>query len=158
VYETVVTVIGNVVDHPRMRRTEKGTEVAGFRIGSTARWFDREINQWVDGAKLFVSVTCWRQLGVNVVDSVRRGDPVVVSGRLSTREYEKDGQKRSAFELEATTVGHDLSRGSAIFHRLRQDTMATFEVQEEEEPGPPALRVVPDLDVPAYEPALAAAT
>jgi single-strand DNA-binding protein len=153
--ETTVTVVGNVVDNPRMRRTDKGTDVASFRVGSTARWFDRETGQWVDGAKLFVAVSCWRQLAVNVVDSVRRGDPILVSGRLSTREYEKDGQKRSSFELEANAVGHDMSRGRSVFQRTRSDTMATFEVSDDDdqEPAPPELRVVPDV-----EPELVAAT
>ena len=129
-YETVVTIVGNVVDNPRMRRTERGADVASFRLGSTARRFDRETGQWVDGNKVFVSVSCWRQLALNAVDSLRRGDPVVVSGRLSTREYEKDGQRRSSFELEANALGHDLSRGTTVFSRTRHDSMPTFEVVE----------------------------
>jgi single-strand DNA-binding protein len=128
VNETLVTIVGNVVDNPRMRRTEKGMDVASFRIGSTARKLDRETGQWVDGNKLFVSVSCWRQLAMNAVDSLRRGDPVVVSGRLSTREYEKDGQKRSSFELEANALGHDLSRGTTVFNRTRHESLPTFEV------------------------------
>ncbi len=127
-YETIVTIIGNVVDNPKMRRTEKGADVASFRVGSTARKMDRESGQWVDGNKLFVSVSCWRQLALNAVDSLRRGDPVVVSGRLSTREYEKDGQRRASFELEANALGHDLSRGTTVFNRTRHESMPTFEV------------------------------
>jgi len=127
-YETQVTIVGNVVDNPRMRRTEGGADVASFRIGSTARRKDRQSGEWVDGNKLFVSVSCWRQLALNAVDSLRRGDPVVVSGRLCTREYEKDGQKRSSFELEANALGHDLSRGTSVFSRTRFESMPTFEV------------------------------
>lgn len=159
-----MTVVGNVVDNPRMRRTDKGVDVASFRIGSTARWVDRESGQWIDGPKLFVSVSCWRQLAVNVVDSVRRGDPIVVSGRLSTREYEKDGQKRVAFEVDAHSVGHDLARGKTVFQRAHQDVMPTFEVaddESEEDPGQPGLRIVrdPEADSEAeVEPRLAAAT
>ena len=131
-YETLVTVIGNITENPRMRRTEHGTDVASFRIASTARRKDRETGEWVDGNKLYVSVSCWRQLAVNVVDSLRKGDPVVVSGRLSTREYEKDGQRRSSFELEANALGHDLTKGTTVFHRTRQDAPPTFEVIDEE--------------------------
>lgn len=139
--ETSVTIVGNVVDNPRMRRTEKGADVASFRIGSTARRLDRESGQWVDGPRLFVSVSCWRQLATNAVDSLRRGDPVVVNGRLSTREYEKDGQKRSSFELEAYALGHDLARGTTVFNRTRYESAPTFEVVEGgggvDEPGDP---------------------
>jgi single-strand DNA-binding protein len=150
VYETMVTIVGNVVDNPRMRRTERGADVASFRLGSTARRLDRDSGQWVDGNKLFVSVSCWRQLAVNAMDSLRRGDPVVVSGRLSTREYEKDGQKRSSFELEASALGHDLSRGTTVFSRTRSEPMPVFEVVgppggEETEPAGPQERAAQRL-------------
>jgi single-strand DNA-binding protein len=147
VYETLVTVVGNVMDNPRMRRTEQGTDVASFRIASTARRKDRETGDWVDGNKLYVSVSCWRQLALNAVDSLRKGDPVVISGRLSTREYEKDGQRRSSFELEANALGHDLSRGTTVFHRVRAEPAATFEVIEEE-PGADRSLVEPPAEAP----------
>jgi single-strand DNA-binding protein len=115
--ETQVTVVGNVVDDPRLRRTEGGVEVAGFRIASTSRRYDREAGRWADSGSLFLQVSCWRTLGVNVVDSLRKGDPVLVVGRLSTRTYERDGQVRSSYELEATAVGPDLARGTARFER-----------------------------------------
>src|SRR5262249_32012849 len=95
---------------------------------STARKVDRASGEWVDGNKLFLAVSCWRQLAVNTVDSLRRGDPVLISGRLSTREYEKDGQRRVSYELEATAVGHDLSRGTAVFSRTGPDALPTVEV------------------------------
>ena len=62
-------------------------------------------------------MTCWRELAGNAAASLRRGDPVIVSGKLSTRTYEKDGQTRSVCELEALAVGPDLARGTAVFRR-----------------------------------------
>lgn len=115
--ETTVTLVGNLVDDPRMRTTEGGIEVTGFRVASTARRFDRETRRWIDSASLFLSVTCWRSLAGNAVASLRKGDPVVVTGRLSTRTYEKDGQTRSVCELEALAIGPDLARGTAVFRR-----------------------------------------
>jgi single-strand DNA-binding protein len=120
--ETTVTLVGNLVDDPRMRVTDAGTEVASFRVASTPRRFDKAEQRWVDGTSLFLSVTCWRQLAVNATTSLRRGDPVVVTGRLSTRTYEKDGQSRSVVEMEAQAVGPDLSRGTTVFTRtVRSD-------------------------------------
>ena len=115
--ETSVTVVGNLVDDPKLRRTEGGVDVAGFRVASTSRRFDRDAERWVDSASLFLSVTCWRSLAGNAVASLRKGDPVVVHGRLSTRTYEKDGQVRSTCELEAVALGPDLARGTAVFRR-----------------------------------------
>ncbi len=115
--ETSVTLVGNLVDDPRLRTTESGVDVAGFRVASTTRRWDRAAGRWSDGGSLFLSVTCWRALAGNAVASLRKGDPVVVTGRLSTRTYEKDGQTRSTCELEAVAIGPDLARGTAVFRR-----------------------------------------
>jgi single-strand DNA-binding protein len=117
--ETLITVIGNVVDTPQRRRTEQGHSVASFRIASTQRRFDRNDGQWVDGDSLYLKVTCWRALADNVDRSVVQGDPIVVTGRLYTRTYEVEGQRRAAFELEAHALGLDLSRGVADFTRTK---------------------------------------
>jgi single-strand DNA-binding protein len=115
--ETFVTVVGNLVDDPKLRTIEAGKDVASFRIASTSRRFDRESQRWVDSGQLFLGVSCWRELAGNAAASLRKGDPVIVSGKLSTRTYEKDGQTRSVCELEALAVGPDLARGTAVFRR-----------------------------------------
>ena len=117
VNETMVTVVGNLVDDPRLRTLDSGREVAGFRVASTSRRWDRDTEQYVDSGQLFLSVSCWRALAGNVSQSLRKGDPVVLTGKLTTRTYEKDGQNRTAVELEAYAVGPDLGRGTAVFHR-----------------------------------------
>lgn len=116
-YETTLTIVGNLVDDPRVRNTESGIEVTGFRVASTSRRKDRDTNQWVDGQSVFINVSCWRDLGSNVAVSLHKGDPVVVHGRLYTRRYEINGEPRTAFELEAQAVGPDLARGTAQFQR-----------------------------------------
>ena len=115
--ETIVTVVGNLVDDHTLRTIEAGQHVAGFRVASTSRRFDRDSGRWVDSGQLFLGVSCWRELGDNVAESLRKGDPVIISGKLSTRTYEKDGQSRSVCELEALAVGPDLARGTAVFRR-----------------------------------------
>jgi single-strand DNA-binding protein len=115
--ETFVTVVGNLVEDPKLRTTEAGQDVASFRIASTSRRFDRDSQRWIDSAQLFLGVTCWRALAGNATASLRKGDPVVVTGKLTTRTYEKDGQSRSVCELEALAIGPDLARGTAVFRR-----------------------------------------
>jgi single-strand DNA-binding protein len=125
--ETTITVVGNLVDDPRLRTTEGGVEVTGFRVASTARRFDRDTAKWIDSGSVFLGVSCWRALGVNVVASLRKGDPVVVHGRLYTRQYERDGQLRSSYELDALAVGPDLARGTASFQRVARGAVpATY--------------------------------
>jgi single-strand DNA-binding protein len=120
-----MTIAGNVVDTPKLRRTKSGHFVANFRVASTPRRFDRESNSWVDGATLFVTVTCWRAMGENVAQSLRKGQPVVVQGRYCQREYERDETLRTTYELEAIAIGHDLSRGIATFERVSRPALTT---------------------------------
>ena len=116
--DTVMTIVGNLVDEPRLRVTKNGHSVANFRVASTSRRYDAEQSKWVDNGTLFVTVTCWRSLGENVFNSLHKGQPVVVSGRYYMREYTVDEATRTSYELEATAVGHDLTRGVAEFRRV----------------------------------------
>jgi single-strand DNA-binding protein len=116
----MITIVGNVVDTPRRRQTKNGFEVTNFRVASTSRRFDREQEKFVDNSTLYVNVTCWRQMGVNVDDSIRKGQPVLVYGRYYMREYKVEEQLRSSYELEAVAVGHDLARGTSLFTRVYQ--------------------------------------
>ena len=108
--ETWVTVVGNVASDVSWRRTPNGAEVANFRLMSSERRFEAESGSWEDGLRLAVRVNCWRRLGENVRACVTKGDPVVVRGKLTTREFEVDGVRRSSTEIEARAVGLDLAR------------------------------------------------
>ena len=103
--ETLLTVVGNVVDAPSRRALESGVSVTTFRVASTNRRFDKGEQRWTDGDPLYLRVTCWRQLADNTARSLSKGDPVMVTGRLFTRLYEVDGQRRASYELEASAVG-----------------------------------------------------
>ncbi|MGW3809092.1 single-stranded DNA-binding protein [Micromonospora sp. NPDC005113] len=120
---------------PEWRRTtQSNTLVANFKVASTARRLDRDSGRWVDGNSLRVRVNCWRKLAEGVAASVMVGDPVVVCGRLYTRDWTDDaGNHRTLYELEAVAVGHDLSRGRARFLRNRPSmTTSTTEDAEAE--------------------------
>ncbi|WP_327645953.1 single-stranded DNA-binding protein [Micromonospora zamorensis] len=134
-FDTYVTIVGNVLTTPEWRRTtQSNTLVANFKVASTARRLDRDSGRWVDGNSLRVRVNCWRKLAEGVAASVMVGDPVVVCGRLYTRDWTDDaGNHRTLYELEAVAVGHDLSRGRARFLRNRPSvTTSTVEDAEAE--------------------------
>ena len=104
--ETVITVVGNLVDDPELRFTPSGAAVANFRVASTPRTFDKQTNEWKDGDALFLSCSVWRQAAENVAESLQRGMRVVVQGRLKSRQYEtREGEKRTVFEIEVDEVG-----------------------------------------------------
>ncbi|MFF0385145.1 single-stranded DNA-binding protein [Streptomyces sp. NPDC004286] len=112
--ETVITVIGNLVDDPELRFTPSGAAVAKFRVASTPRTFDRQTNEWKDGESLFLTCSVWRQAAENVAESLQRGMRVVVQGRLKQRSYEdREGVKRTVYELDVEEVGPSLRNATA---------------------------------------------
>jgi single-strand DNA-binding protein len=112
--ETTITVVGNLVDDPELRFTPSGIAVAKFRIASTPRAFDRQTNEWKDGESLFLTCSVWRQAAENVAESLQRGMRAIVQGRLKQRSYEdREGVKRTVFELDADEVGPALSNATA---------------------------------------------
>ncbi|RZT80654.1 single-strand DNA-binding protein [Micromonospora violae] len=147
-FDTYVTIVGNVLTTPAWRRTtQSSTLVANFKVASTARRLDRDSGRWVDGNSLRVRVNCWRKLAEGVAASVMVGDPVVVCGRLYTRDWTDDaGNHRTLYELEAVAVGHDLSRGRARFLRNRPST-TTSTVEDAEAES--RVRGEPTEPVPA---------
>ncbi|WP_030160645.1 single-stranded DNA-binding protein [Glycomyces sp. NRRL B-16210] len=116
--ETVITVIGNLVDDPELRYTPSGAAVAKFRIASTPRTFDRESNQWKDGEALFLTCSVWRQYAENVAESLSRGTRVIVQGKLKQRSYEtREGEKRTVYELDVEEVGPALRFATAKLNK-----------------------------------------
>jgi len=133
-FDTQITVCGNVLAPPEWRRTTTTNQLAAsFRVASTSRRWDKINNEWIDGQSLRVRVTCWRRLAEGVVQSVKVGDPVIVMGRLYTRDWiDEQGVRRVLYELDAMSVGHDLSRGTSEFTRTRS-AMSTSVIEDEEE-------------------------
>jgi single-strand DNA-binding protein len=133
-FDTTVCLVGNVMTSPEWRRTSAtNTYVAAFRFASTSRRFDKATNRWVDGDSLRVKVACWRTMGENVVESVQVGDPLVVFGRLYSRDWvDSEEHRRTSYELDAIAIGHDLSRGVSKFARRRVAVVGTVEDRESE--------------------------
>ena len=112
--DTVITLVGNLVDDPELRFTPSGAAVAKFRIASTPRYMDRQTNEWKDGESLFLTCNVWRQAAENAAESLQRGMRVIVQGRLKQRSYEtKEGEKRTVFEVEVDEVGPSLRNATA---------------------------------------------
>lgn len=113
--ETIVTIQGWVASVP-MAREVNGTPVLNFRVGCTPRHLNRSSGQWVDSETQWYGVSAWRRLAENGGRSLRQGDAVVVHGRLSHRTYvNKSNVEVLTVEIDAFTIGHDLSRGTASF-------------------------------------------
>lgn len=117
-HDAPVYLSGFMVNDPKFKKVGDDVSSVKLRIAYTARWRNRETGEWADGATTFVNVQCWRQLADNVATCLRKGEPVLVMGRLRIRSYnDAEGKTRSSVEIEANSVGHDLTRGTAHFSR-----------------------------------------
>ena len=114
-----ITVRGYVTAEPRLWQTAKAhSSVASVRVGSTPRRLNRETGEWEDGETSYYTVKCWRRLAENVHGSLRKGDMIIVRGKIYTRTWLDDQQRpRTEVQIEADSIGHDLSFGWSRFNR-----------------------------------------
>jgi len=105
--QNACSLIGNLGDDPELRYTPNGQAVANFSMAVTQKFGEKEETTWV-------KVVCWRDLAENVSESLRKGNRVMVIGRIQVRQWEtEDGQKRSAMEVNAEAVGPELRWATA---------------------------------------------
>jgi len=116
--DLTMTLVGWVGTEPKRYTGGTGTPFTSFRMASTRRWFDARQGAWVEGRTEWFTVKVWRQAAINVAESLRKSDPVVVHGRLATEEWDgQEGGTRTSLVLEASAIGPDLTFGSARFSR-----------------------------------------
>ena len=102
------TITGNLTAAPELRFTPSGAAVANFTVADTPRRFNKQSNEWEDaGETLFVRCAIWREEAEAIAEGFDKGQKVTVTGKLKQRSYEKDGQKRTVYEMDAESVaGH----------------------------------------------------
>ena len=131
-----ITLTGLVATTPRHLVTSEGLPITSFRLASTQRRYDRGAQKWIDGETNWFTITAFRQLAVNVVGSVNKGQRIVVSGKLRVRDWESGDRAGTTVEVDADALGHDLSWGTSVFTRSVASTVAN------------------DADLPADRPAV----
>ena len=106
--ESIITVVGNLTGDPELRYVSSGTPVASFTVASTPRTLNRQTQQWEDGEAMFIRCSVWREYGENVAESLSKGMRVLVTGRLTVRSYEYNGQQRTSLEMQVDEIGPSL--------------------------------------------------
>jgi single-strand DNA-binding protein len=134
-----VTIVGRAGTHPQLSVGLTGDRVS-FRVVATERRFDRVADDWVDGDEFGVTVVCWRTMATAALNTVRKGDPVVIVGRIITRRFERDGVTQYFTEVKADFIGLDVAKAGTRF------TRNPLEPRPAEEPTGSQGR--PDLDAP----------
>ncbi|MEN9962123.1 MAG: hypothetical protein RIS66_536 [Actinomycetota bacterium] len=113
----LISVAGLVATTPRHLVTQDGLPITSFRLASSQRRFDRSQNKWIDGETNWFTVTGFRQLAINSSTSVSKGDRILVAGKLRVRDWDNGERAGTSVEIEAESIGHDLSWGCAVFTR-----------------------------------------
>jgi single-strand DNA-binding protein len=133
--ENTITLRGFVTAEPKLwQPTPTHTPVTEIRVGSTPRRLNRTTGEWEDGETSYYTVKCWRRLAVNVRSSLRKGDMVIVRGKFVTRTWVDDQQRtRMQLQVEADSVGHDLSFGWSHFNRGANTSWGTAREQADGE-------------------------
>jgi single-strand DNA-binding protein len=117
--EMNLTVVGTLTGDPELKFLASGKAVANFTIAQNPRVKDG--NEWKDGDPTFIRCNAWEGMAENVVESLHKGDRVIVQGGLYSRSWEdKEGNKRSALELRIEAVGPDLRYATAAVTKIRK--------------------------------------
>lgn len=119
--QAMVTINGYVGGEPVAFGKEGGAAACSFRLGCTRSYYDAKAGAWKEGVTTWGTVKAFRTLASNILQSVHKGDPVMVCGALQTEQWTQDGAERSRLVIEAQTVGHDLTRGIGMFQRQRRE-------------------------------------
>jgi len=138
-----ITITGLIATTPRHVVTSEGLPITSFRLASSQRRFDKAAEKWVDASTNWYTVTSFRQLAVNAVPSLGKGDRIVVSGRVRVRDWQTDDRTGTTVEIEAETIGHDLFWGTAQYTRTAGSNDSTTEPDDDD---------TADDEVPVAEP------
>jgi single-strand DNA-binding protein len=144
----IITLTGVVATIPRVITTAEGLAITSFRLASSQRRFDRSQEKWVEGDTNWYTITTFRQLAANTSVSVKKGERLVVTGRLRIREWESGEKRGINIDVEAEAIGHDLTWGTAAFSRNMSstsvDTSQSQSAPTEGFPTEAELAAVPD--------------
>ncbi len=121
-----ITVCGIVATEPRHLVTDTGIAISSMRLASPSRRWDRSTSSWTNGATNWYTVTAFRSLAANVHKSLKKGDRIVVTGRVRIRTWEREGRGGTSVEIDAEGIGHDLAWGISNWIRVpRHSTEST---------------------------------
>lgn len=147
--DLTITVTGWVATEPRHVVGPTGTRLTSFRLASTSRYFDRDKGEWADGNTEWFTVRTFRSAAITVKNSVEKGQPVIVTGRLRSHQWDAEAGPRTDLIIDASSVGHDLTKGVATFTRATGDASLGVEQDAEVDDEGASSSAPPVLDAEA---------
>jgi single-strand DNA-binding protein len=129
-----ITIIGNLTADPELRFTPSGQAVTNFTVASTARFFDKQKNEWAEGDTTFIRCAVWREMAENEAETLDKGNRVVVTGTLKVRQYETDKGKGTSVECDVEEVGPSLKWASAKITRNQRSDQGSGGQRQQSQP------------------------
>ncbi len=118
--EPLVTIVGNLTADPEVRQAGNSS-VVNLTIASTPRTFNRQSNEWENGETLFLRASAWRDFAENIAQNLHKGQRVIAQGNLKQRSFQdKDGNERTALELDILEIGPAIQRNKPNTQRAGQ--------------------------------------
>ena len=113
----IITIAGNLANEPEHKRTANGTVITEFRVGSTHRRLDKSSGEWVDEETNWFNVSTFGRLAEHALQSLHKGDGVLLIGRLKVRDWENGDKRGRSVDIDADVIGHDLRWGTSTFRK-----------------------------------------
>jgi single-strand DNA-binding protein len=144
-----ISLTGLVATTPRHLTTSEGLAITSFRLASSQRRFDRATQKWVDGDTNWYTVSAFRGLASNAATSLSKGERVIVTGRLRIRDWENTDRSGTTVEIEADSLGHDLTWGTSVYTRtpsvaidlgVEEETWASVVADPDDDEAPIAAK------------------
>jgi single-strand DNA-binding protein len=148
-----ITITGNIATPPELKRTANGVTITTFRVASPLRRYDRQSGTWVDSGTNWYTVSAFRGLADHAYESLRKGDRVLLTGRLRLREWENETKRGVSVDIDAEAIGHDLRWGTSTFVKSSQSPAPDRE-REWSEPRESDAWAAPGIGAAAATPAV----
>jgi single-strand DNA-binding protein len=113
-----VTVQGLVATTPRHLVTQAGLPITSFRVAASTQKFDEVSGKWIEGETNWYTITAFKALAINSAQSVSKGDRILLTGNLKVRDWDNGERAGTSVEIEADSIGHDLTYGTSVFERV----------------------------------------
>ncbi|USQ79015.1 single-stranded DNA-binding protein [Ornithinimicrobium faecis] len=118
--DATVTVVGRLTAKPTYGHTKNNDVFANFDVAVNHGYYDRERKMYIETGASFFSVSTFRNLAINAIESLERGTPVIVQGRLRLVKWESNDKQGMTARIEANSVGPDLNWGQADYTNIKR--------------------------------------
>ena len=123
--DNTITIVGNTTREPELRFTASGQATASFSVAVNRKWQNRQTQEWEEQVSFFDCVA-WQSLAENVCETIRKGDRIIVTGRLEQRSWKtQEGENRTKIELVADEVGPALRFATAVVTKTERSSGGT---------------------------------